>query len=87
MKAVPSPSINGNSGPSVSTTETYSIASPGAGNTYQWNIVSTLGNMSSGQGTDTITVDWTSTGDETLEVVEDNGACMSTPSQLPITVV
>lgn len=58
-----------------------------AGSTYQW--VVTGGNITSGQGTNTITVDWSTTpvGGYNVSVTETTSAnCVGTPVNCAITV-
>ena len=65
----------------------YWISNPNSTSTYTW--VVTNGTITSGQGTDTIMVDWPGvSGTGTVEVVEitDRGCASRTPIILPITI-
>lgn len=64
----------------------YWVNNPNSASTYNWNI--TNGTVATGQGTDTIAVDWSSTsGSGTVSVIEttDKG-CNSDPIVLPVTI-
>jgi hypothetical protein len=63
VNAYPTPSISGTTTACISTTHTYSIAA-NAGRTYNWTVVG--GSILSGQGTASISVQWTSAGTGTL---------------------
>lgn len=72
IKPTPQPVILGN--PTVciggATQHTYSVQNPSPGFLYEWNIISGMGTIISGQGTPTVTVDWSGGVSGTLEVIE-----------------
>ena len=70
----------------IGTTEPYGvILTPGS--TYNWTIVPPLGTVASGQGTNLITVDWTTAGVCTLTVVETSASsCPGNPVNIQVTV-
>lgn len=73
----PSQSISGSPSACITTEETYTASS--SGNNYQWSV--TGGVITSGQGTNTITVRWSQTGAGTVSLVEQNPAgCSATAS-------
>ena len=86
----PAATINGITGtlsvcPGVTGVQ-YWVNNPNSASTYSWNI--TNGTIGSGQGTDTITVDWSSiSGNGSVSVIEitDKG-CNSDPIILPVTI-
>ncbi|MEA3447999.1 MAG: T9SS type A sorting domain-containing protein [Bacteroidota bacterium] len=74
---------------SVCTNETgvtYSLSSENNDSTYTWTI--TGGTIASGQGTDSITVDWGATGtaNGNVRVVENNGCTNGDPVDFAVTV-
>jgi hypothetical protein len=60
------PAISGASSPLEQSTESYSISAPG-GYSYNWNV--TGGGITSGQGSDSISVQWGNAGTGTIQVV------------------
>jgi gliding motility-associated-like protein len=64
----------------------YTINNPNPNSTYTWNI--TNGSVASGQGTSSITVDWSGTpGSGVVSVVETTSdGCNSDPVDLPVTI-
>jgi len=71
----PAQSITGSLSACANVQETYSVST--AGNNYQWLV--TGGTIISGQGTNTITVQWIQTGTGTVRVNEQNAiGCSST---------
>ena len=81
-----------NTGPQTvcagSLAEPYLINSPTPGSTYQWTVPPSGGIITSGQGTDYITVDWgTALGVYTISVVEtDINGCPGNPATVDVTV-
>ncbi|MGI8582931.1 MAG: hypothetical protein ACR2KX_12070, partial [Chitinophagaceae bacterium] len=73
----------------VNATEPYTVAS-NVGSTYQWTITPIAGGggtIGSGQGTNLISINWTSVGTATLQVIETNSAgCPSDPVTIVVTV-
>jgi D-alanyl-D-alanine carboxypeptidase len=68
--------------------EPYLINPPTANSTYNWTLP-TGGSISSGQGTDSITVDWglVAGGPHTLTVIEtDVNGCVGTPITVEVTI-
>jgi hypothetical protein len=64
--------------------ETYSV-NPSAGSSFQWNIAG--GVVSSGQGTNSVTVDWGSTGMQgTVQVIETNACTQGAPVELNVDI-
>ena len=64
--------------------EVYSVVAT-TGSTYQWTI--TGGSVASGQGTNSITVDWGAAGSGTVSVVETNAnGCAGSPVNLSVTI-
>lgn len=78
---VPGPTVTGDTAPATFTPQDYTVVTPVSGNTYTWSC-SSAGNITGGQGTDTVTIEWQSTGSEWVEVYEDNGSCGTTSSKL-----
>jgi hypothetical protein len=65
--------------------QTYAVVA-NAGSTYTWS-VSTGGMIASGQGTNTISVDWGATGGtRSIAVVEKNGCSFGVPASLNVNV-
>jgi gliding motility-associated-like protein len=77
IKPVPTPALVGVTGNCIAEQTTYSTANV-AGNTYTWTV--TGGTVASGQGSNSITVTWGTSGAKTVSVEEDNGACKITAS-------
>lgn len=55
-----------------------------AGHTYQWTV--TGGNIVSGQGTNQVMVQWTSSGSQTLTLVENGPSCGPSSQVIPVNV-
>ena len=71
-----------------SSAEPYLINPPTTGSTYQWTLVNGNGTITSGQGTNSILIDWGSTaGVDTLKVLEINNGCNATEVKLTVTIV
>ncbi|EAY26097.1 Ig-like domain-containing protein [Microscilla marina] len=77
IKPVPTPALVGIVGNCIAEQTTYSTASV-PGNTYTWTVNG--GTVASGQGTNSITVTWGTSGAKSISVEEDNGACKVTAS-------
>jgi hypothetical protein len=85
--ATPAPVITGSTSPPINTPIPYSVVSPVSGNSYIWAL-SPNGILLSGQGTDTIVVEWTTAlSVEQVDVYEDNGACGTNASPYPVVPV
>lgn len=71
----PTPVITGDAAPPVMTPTFYTVVTPIPGNTYTWT-VSSGGTIISGQGSDTVEVEWNAPyASEQVDVYEDNAAC------------
>ena len=80
----PTPSISGNNHVCIPNSgETYSTTNV-SGHSYAWAV--TGGTISSGQGTNSIIVNWSSAGSGTVNVNESNGTCAVDASTLNVTV-
>jgi len=68
--------------------EPYLVNPSSPGSTYQWTL-SSGGNITTGQGTNSISIDWGTIagGPHTLDVIESNAGCSSTLVTLDITIV
>lgn len=87
VRMTPAPVITGSPVPPVNTPILYTVVAPVPGNSYNWTI-SPGGNLLSGQGTDTILVEWlVPFASETVEVFEDNGACGTGSAPYPVNPV
>ncbi|MCO5281341.1 MAG: hypothetical protein M9931_09865, partial [Chitinophagales bacterium] len=62
--------ISGNTMPCTNTSYTYSVANV-SGVTYTWSV--SAGTIISGQGTNTVTVRWTTIGNQSIMVIPSNG--------------
>jgi hypothetical protein len=73
----------------IGTTEPYGVINT-TGSSYAWSIIPVAGGdgiIASGQGTNLITVDWTTAGTCTLQVIETSSSgCIGDPVQILITV-
>lgn len=73
----------------LNSTEPYGVVL-NAGSTYVWSITPLAGGngtIATGQGTNTITVNWTSAGTATLQVIETNAAgCAGDPVSINVTI-
>ncbi len=78
LNAAPAPTITGPATTCTSTTvnRTYSVAAA-AGNTFAWT-VSSGGTIQSGQGTNSITVRWTTAGNENVSLTQTNASGCAT---------
>lgn len=69
----PTPSITGPATVCQNTNQTYSIVAI-SGAAYNWAV--TGGNIVSGSGTNSITVNWTTVGNSSINVSQSNGSCV-----------
>ncbi|MFT3738953.1 MAG: hypothetical protein QM786_09350 [Breznakibacter sp.] len=85
VNSLPAPTITGLTSTCVGATTTYATESGMTG--YTWT-VSTGGTIASGQGTSSITVDWSTTGSKTITVtyVNANGCSPLSPTSHSVTV-
>lgn len=63
--------VSGNQNATTSTTEAYTVAN--SGNSYTWSV--TGGSITSGQGTNTVQIDWATGTSGQICLVESNGDC------------
>ena len=83
VNPTPTPSISGNASVCENSTGEIYTTTNNSGNTYTWSISG--GTIVSGNGTNTISVNWGSTSG-TVSVTEDNGSCSATDN-FSVTVV
>lgn len=79
----PSPSITGPSEVCANTTANYSI-SGNEGSEFNWLVEG--GTIINGEGTDSVTVEWDSSGSGSVEVTETNSSGCSTTDSLSVTI-
>jgi len=88
IAAPPKPVISGTPSACVNSTVTYSVPNL-PGNTYNWSVTPPgVGTIASGQGTNSITVNWTSAGNGVVSVNQTSAAtqCTGTSDPLFVTV-
>ncbi len=73
----PNPSITGTSTVCQNTSQAYSVSAV-AGSAFNWSVNG--GNITSGAGTNSVTVNWTTAGTGRLSVAQGVGACVGTTS-------
>lgn len=81
INPLPTPVVTGNTTPILG--QSYVYTTPPSGNLYTWEVIG--GSITSGNGTSTITVLWTSAGAGSVKVIEDNSYCQASFT-LPVNV-
>ncbi len=76
VSPLPVPTIAGPNSACINSTIPYTVSFPGsgAGDTYTWQVLGTHGTITNGQGTNTVSIQWNSSGDDSMEVTVTSGA-------------
>jgi hypothetical protein len=85
MLTPPSPTIDGPNSVCLNSTATYSVKPAGAGDTFLWSATGG-GTIAGGQGTSTVTVQWSTSGTGTVSVTQTSAATGCTGASQPYLV-